>query len=981
MESKQTKHARLRQMDSGRSQRLTRRLIQRFEMWLAVMVCSAGAGLIAVGGSVGEARAESVIAKAEVVEVDIPFEVDLLTLLREEEDVFPNRLEDRIWNIQSTPGKIIMALPLKVEPGDTAYQLDSRTIRMKGGRFLVWRVADADEYVTPDSYDEEVQRENLPTDAVPRVARELEVTPKNTVKWDMERFIPGGEVTRDDLDYAYKLDRKKLDDLRPKKRTNTRRTPGEDSRAYITRSQQERAEWQAENNIYREVQGRVLRLPEEFEVPMPPRLWLVSEVNAFTDEFEFEGPAPLPWTLSRESLEIMQNMADSGAGSKLVEQRSDGQRLTSQGEEYVARLLAMVSTDDHPYTQRLAAYTLASAGLVKYARPNDNLYRLLAKLGTCNDLSAKRVVIKELVETFPPTQATTQLIAITGHDVMDKGMKTIRLNNLVNALTKPATTGQPQNRAKQLQDVLSEANRIFTDPKGPAVTEAIDALVTASRNDSSAFTMFLGGVQFSRVPDSKLDEVITAVAQKTATEPLAAMWFDRQLLGATDPRLVKRTLDVLSSAEQGSAVVGNVFSGLMGLVSSPTEGSAVAQKAALRLDRPIPIDSSRHSIFRALQQGDKDLRDQAWQVLPLFEIAFSETATKTGSRGGRGGMGVPGMSRSPEELLRVYELIMDIGLAQQPNPLALVRFLERQQGEIVPLANDGLVRLVLRGDSRISARASRVLLGSGRDIRGAVEALSYGDRHEFGRRLYKNIKDRTPPAVVGLLRHRLQTSNVASWFAQQVSEGTLPDAALWVNAMNNEAELLELVPSSDEDLAIGAVAAMVASAGGDERAAIGVARALRRLPDQSPGSIASEWQTARQMVYRQRIKNASGPYRMSIAVYEGVVSMGPGQPIDLSRYEPVIDVSLGMVPLTVDGDQVNLGGALTLAIPNDHLAIQLVKPSEIKNLSHPEVTRLPLEQVIEPVDLLPELGGVWRGMIPLPDGRLAELSLEPLTGI
>ena len=89
------------------------------------------------------------------------------------------------------------------------------------------------------------------------------------------------------------------------------------------------------------------------------------------------------------------------------------------------------------------------------------------------------------------------------------------------------------------------------------------------------------------------------------------------------------------------------------------------------------------------------------------------------------------------------------------------------------------------------------------------------------------------------------------------------------------------------------------------------------------------------------------------------------------------DIDLGVVQLQGDGQNIRMANdTVKLSIPNTQLAIRIDKPSDLKLFNNEKVGRMQLEGV-QPVDLLPQPDGSWRGGFEFPDGRKAELQLLP----
>jgi len=953
---------------------------RRAERTVAAILACLTLALLSIAPASGQLQRGS---DAEQAGPDFSIDVDLLYMLREPREVQPGTFRGELWEVKPGPGRSLLALPFTVESDSSGSSgeivLDARTFDVKGALFVGYRVGDSEEYATPGSYDEERLREELPAGS-PRITREVVVTPSGRVKWELERFIRGGEVRGRESDYAYLLKRELLEEKSPGSPPRIRRSEGESYRAYVTRSQQQRAEWRARNKEYRELRDRVYDLPEQFDAPIPERIWAVFDVNSFVETWEFEGPPPLPWTISPDQLQTVQRASESTRQDTALGR--DVEELPREYRNHVAAMLGMVSNDPHPYNLRLAAYAISGSRLARFAEPGDNLYQLMLRIGQGSDIKAKRVVVKQLLETFPPTQATRQLLAIIGRDVLDDGLQMVRLENLLKSNDRTPQT---------LRDILSEANRVIREGKETSISEAVGALLEVSKETSQAMSMFASGVRFQDLDDAELDRVIVRIAEAAPENELAAIWLDRELLGASDPRLTRRTLEILATSEAGSDLLRPAMTGLLDFAFGPPQtDDGDGNRPVIRLDlqEPLVVDSPRHAIFRSLQQGDSEIRALAWQVLPVFRVGGEADGQRRSGRGGANGSA----DDVSEQTIEIYSALLDAALAQSTTPVGIVDFLTSQPHDA--LVVEALIQLVLRGTAQASSRAATALLASDRDIDPALRALSYGDRHEFGKRMYQSLQ-RQAPLVTGLLRVDAERYPVVDWFAERIEQGVLPSPDDWLAGFKNVEQALELIPSNDRRLSDAAAAALVADAGGDERIALKVAELLRDQADRSVENLKTQWAKARQSIFRLRVRQSSGVQRLTVLVYDASAanrsngggstrrgaSGGPGADasVDLSGASPIQTISLGIMPLQVENDTVRLGNSsLSLSIPNAFLAITIDSAGELKTFQHEAITRLPLDQIDQPIHLRPTHDGRWRGQASLPDGRWLEILLTPL---
>jgi hypothetical protein len=103
----------------------------------------------------------------------------------------------------------------------------------------------------------------------------------------------------------------------------------------------------------------------------------------------------------------------------------------------------------------------------------------------------------------------------------------------------------------------------------------------------------------------------------------------------------------------------------------------------------------------------------------------------------------------------------------------------------------------------------------------------------------------------------------------------------------------------------------------------------------------------------------------------------PGTPGGEATAKASEDIDLGVIELKGDGQSIRMANdTVKLSIPNEQLAIRIDKPSDLKLFNNDRVGKLRLENA-NPVDLLPQPDGSWRGQMQLPDGGRYEVVLQP----
>ncbi len=908
---------------------------------LALLILFILAALL-VGPAVQSASAQDDIG-------DLKIELDLNMVLGSYQ-IFPAQVAGPIWQVNPRPGKMLVQLPFHITPGSKPVELGSTTFNMAAGRFICWRL---NPYEQEDPQNGgQMQQQDRGLEAWPELTRELLVEPDGTVKYDMERRIPpnGFVMVSSNRLYSLKIERQALMDLAPQPPANTNsRDAG--TQAAIAR-------YRAARNDYYALRDRVNDLPDEFETDMPARVWAVFEVSQFQDDLDLRGPEPLPWEISFQGLRTLIDAnqlvtAEGGVGGF-------GGELPFSAKERIRELLALYQNDQHIYTTRLIAYALHNSAVIPYAKRGESLFELLQLILTeSEDTQSKRIVVKELITTIPPTSESRQLLAMAGSDMINSNMQFERLQSMVTEINKI------ENPA-QMQEAVATANRVLADSDGPPPEEILSQLLEgAEAND--AMRAALMNMRFNALPDDRRDRVIKFVLENAGTSELAANWLDTQLLGSTDSRLVVRTLEILRSADAGSPVVKPVIENMMTMVFGQASEEQVEDDSLPRpkITAPIPISTPRHSFFRAIQHGQSEIRDKAWACLSYFY--FPPEVEDQGML-----QQISGLARSDR-----YTLLIDAAMNQRPTPVSVVDFLMRQPE--VERSTEGLVRIVLQGTTRASATAARALLGAqDRPVGNVLAGLSYGERQGFGMKMYQHTRGETPP-VLPLLRHRSDRSPILPWFASQIAAGRLPDSSEWVEAFPTREGMLELVSSADPDLAKAAAIALVASLGGSEELGARLAQEFLGMADKSLVSLRGKWQEVRRSVYLSRLAEVSGPYRLSIAhgAPNGVQLLLEGAPLN-ANIDDVTVVTLGVIQMRANQTGVNFGTeALRTTVMENEFGIELQNPGEIKRLvNDPRLADIPLERATSSCNLRPLNDGSWRGSVGLTIGSAA-IILEP----
>lgn len=980
-------------------------------------------------------------ARAQLIsqdKADLPeepkLELDIDALLTDDR-VFETSINSNIWDIEPMPGRRLVQIPIVVTPKDKTTRLASPSLKLRGGRFIAWRIVPdeqnnntqsgnydgeyRDPYSNPMSvgslsdYGEgDLGQLDRPTHRpttqdslepgsglsqdIPVMTRDIEISPEGLMHWQLERAIPGAEVKSGDTGYLLKLRPDRLAALEPERpgsnttrrstrstsrgteggRGTPRRDSGQDSREAAAQRRTEEMEFREEIDAYRELRNQVRDLPDEFHAALPTRLWAVFEVSDRMDELSFTGEAPMPWSIKEADITALQSIASRSA---------QGNELTA-GDFSIVSQMSLMLADQHPLTQRAVASSLSASGMLGQARQGDALYRLISQLLQSGDPQAVRTTTAGLAATVPPSPATLALLK-GAFDKMDPASKLLALGGLL------TTQGNDPIGQRQMVDT---ANQMIADPQGPGVVYVLDELTRALANNPEAIQLVGAGIRFDELDPDALDQAIIYTADAAGESELAAEWMEHGLLGAHNARVVRRTVELLGTSAPGGGMISMLTKHMVQLTFGPANADAASRaKPPLRGISRIPITSSKHSIYRVLNAGDPELRILGWKALRHFQVAVIDPRRNPTAI-------TPDTADEADRLT----LILDAAFNETVTPPQLITFLVNQ--EDTQPATAALVRIVVEGRGPAITQAARALVRSGRRLDQSIQTLTPDQRGNFAVRLYESVTG-SAPMVAGLMRVNDVRSPIVSWFTQHVSTSGLPETADWAEAAHGEQSLLQLVANPDPELANAAVAALVASVGGDEQEARDLARRMSNATDRSAPGLQDLWSEAKQEIYAAKLKDAAGQYRLVVNLrgsaspqpdfggfgdYGGYDGGGYGEygeggyggyPSDMSTIPdsaanaPLIQsINVAIIELEADGRSISLAsGTLTLAASDARLAIAIQDPNELKDFGNAELNKLPIENIRNPIELLPQKGNVWRGTAPLGDGQIIEVIFDP----
>lgn len=853
---------------------------------------------------------------------------------------------------------------------------------------------------------------NTVPEGAPRIARKITLTPQGTVQWELDRTIAQQGQPNPQSMFALKARPDLVVAMQPQRPGATPRPAGggfegggPTPRPPGGNTEQRRAEQAAfmeQVRAFNQLREQLKLVPEQFEQPAPPRVWAVYEVGLEVNDLSFAGQAPLPWRIGLADLTTLASMATAGGG------RRPGQ-LDAQTNSNVLQL-SQLAGDNHALTHRLIAAVLQRSNLAAAATRGDTIYRLLSQLLTAEDVESRRITLEALGAVNPPTPAATALLQeAAAAPSMPGELKVVALRGLMNG-----NFSNPQEAAATVRLIQATLN----DPQGPDAGETLRQVVERVGHHPEATAALAGAVNFSQLSPQKLDEVIAYLVAAAPRSPLAAAWLDRGLLGAFNQQTAARTLERIAEADTGPSPARTLATFLASLVFTPPAEAdgAAADDARLRLIGPLPITSAQHSLLNLLNSGDAKTRELAWRAL----LAFSTNPPMIDPNN-------PGFAPSPppgqpNAAADAINRVLNAAMNQPQTPNTLAPFLARQQD---PAATAALTRVLAEGGDAAAGQAATALLGSRRQIGAALMALDPAARATCGRRFYEQVAGEAMP-VVHLLRH--PEPGIAEWWGAQVAAGRVPQPSDWTQSVA-EPTLIRLAGSSDADLAAGAVAALVFAAGGDRFTVDEQIGKFAALTDRSELGVSGAWASARQDIFTRRLGKAAGMYAVVLRVY--APGTGPQQP-GMGMYDPMIDpygapppayvrgpggvtvpqqpdyyiyedefggaypagmpqpgavaappkeVVLATVELVADGTSVSFRNAtVAISVPADVFAIRLNNAGELKNFQAEALEQIDLGSIAQPIDLLPQADGSWKGAGMMRDGGTAEVELRPTTG-
>jgi len=913
-----------------------------------------------------------------------------------------------------TGGQLLL-LPLRIIPPAQPATLKAATLRVKGGRFVAWKLSDHSLAPGANADPTDGPAPPQPSADDPTFVREVVVEPDGALRWRLDRKVPGGELKATESGYDLKIDPKRIVTVvfnagfpPPKPTGELTREDKKRWRDSVADYHRATAQIKKQNAAgIRAMTQQAKELPDEFVMAMPQRIWAVFDVGSPRGKIVVHAVGIPRWHIEYSHLRAMRGGTGVGAGGRF-----------GTGGQTAARAMFAVAGREDPLSQRFVAHALSRSNQMAQIKVDDDMFRVVKKMIDSPDTEARQTVIAGLLRTAP-TEATNQLVA-AAVPRMDESAKLdwLRLTLGVplddESQVQPGAPEQPGRLRQRFMTriapmpvpprqsfttmspdssgraalAVAAANQLLQDPEGPEPQAIIELLVRhGGPNDSRRKGGGLGGpmaddIRFDRLEGPRRDGAIGAVVRFAGTSPLAAYWLDKRLLAdAADRALQRQTVQTLANAYGWH----NAFTMTYERMADAMFGRAAdaSQVAAVRIEAPITLDSAQHGLFSALLHGDAQIRNLAWRALPQFTLPHSAR-------------GIPGQSSSGAED-EALATLLTVARSQRHPSRQVIEFLRRQ-----PVQSQGtraLVSLAADVESPLSAMAGHALIGSRRPIGEVLSSGSFSpdDLHGFAQSVYGG--DGEAPRVTGLIRSDDPQRPIVRWFADRVAAGRLPTSAEWGPKYGTTDQLVALAASSNAVIAEAAAAALAAYAGAGDDQVPAILKAIRSAGDSQPDRL-EQWTQLRGEINARRMQESAGPYMLTLRIYpapEGAAALRARGPLGVpmvplpgpmsyqtpgqaaleppTNVPPEIDRDLGIVHLTVEGQTVYLGNQTVAAsIPEDHLAIEIEDPNELKNLVD-DLGQLPLDELAA-IELLSFQQSDWRGVFVLPDGRTAVLLLR-----
>ncbi len=945
-----------------------------------------------------------------------PLVLDLQRLLFETDR---RDIQDPVWELTPAVGKQFVLVPFTVNPVERKTEIARPPINLRGGRFIGFMVPeptdqgasfespidfamftdqtpgaldrllftpseeegwqDGPGFFDPSFSDDEFSDEGFPDPGgfdiddpdgfgeeafsakPPRLAKKIYLEADGSVRWGMERSIASAELrpgSEQNL-YPFKLDSAMLREKEPPRAERLTRNDGESSREFAERRRQQQREHRAKVDEFRALRDALRELPEQFSEPSPAVIYAVVEVRE-GEGLSLQGPPPMPWKLADADRELLARAAQLGGRG------GNGQRQVMAG-------LGRLAGSRHAVDAQAAALAVLKGGFADAVEENDPSFQLISKLLVSDDPTARRIAVYAVARAQTPTRATARLLEIAGQAATGGDREVLRLAALRSLFAIELANAEGTNY------LVQQVNLALADPEGPAASRVLEELLRAVggsgahgdfESTNRVRVVLINRLNFAAIPEDQTDAVIEAVLRQAPGNDVAAGWLDVRLLRSDNPARVTRTLELLGRAEVVPPISEAIVRAFESLIFSvPLNDEPAPDDGTLRLPGRIAMASTNHGLARALESAEANQQELAWAALRHFRVTPAEN----------GSFGINGS----DSAIKAFESILGRGMDLDATPATLVDFVDNHAGtEVGEAAALGMLRLLTDPDidPAVARLAAERIVGSRLAFEQVLTGLAPTQQLTVVNALYTQLRGDVP-LVAGLIAE--PGGGLSRWFAQRLAAGELPTGRQWAAQLGGptaggEQQLLRWAASEDPNTASAAAAALASNAGGTADDQQRFAQAVAAMTDRTEESVGQAWSALRTRLYSQALADAAGSYKLVVTLTE--TDNGFSE-FDLSGGQggtPAKRIDLGTVELKASGTSISLSAAsIRVAVSPDRLAIRLQSLASLRTLNNPGLAGLPLSQLDQPLDLVPQEDGAWTGTTQLPDGRELGVALEP----